>query len=116
MRRDILIGIAIGAAICAPCIAFGPALAPEAAAAPLFAGGLGALALLTAASRHHPAAVGIGGAGLLLIGGYALAAGILVGPAALLAAVLMTGAGILLGARVLRSGASGWRRPGGDPA
>jgi hypothetical protein len=113
MNRTVLIGIGIGAAICAAGIAYGPTipLGPEAAA--LFAGGLGALALMTVAGRHHPASVGVGAAALLAIGGYALAAGILTGPAALGTAVLMAGA-VLLGRSLsgagTRSEASGGER------
>lgn len=113
MNRDILIGIGIGGSICAAGIAYGPALplVPEAAA--VFAGGLGGIALLTAAYRHHPASVGVGATALLFIGGYALAAGILTGPAAILAAVLMAGAALLLGRTLLRGEAPGQRLPGG---
>lgn len=114
MNQNILIGIGIGGSICAAGIAYGPTLplGPEVTA--LFAGGLGALALLVAAYRHHPASVGLGATALLLIGGYALAAGILTGPAALGAAALMAGAGILFGRSLPRGEAPGQRLPGGD--
>jgi hypothetical protein len=111
MNRTVLIGIGTWAAICAAGIAYGPTIGPEAAA--VFAAGLGATAILTAAYQHHPASVGVGGTALLAIGGYALAAGILVGPAALGTAVLMAGAGILLGRSLLRGEAPGQRLPEG---
>ena len=116
MNQNILIGIGIGGSICAAGIAYGPTLplGPEVAA--LFAGGLGALALMTVAGRHHPASVGVGAAALLAIGGYALAARVLVGPAALGTAALMAGAGILLGRTLLRGWAPGQRLPGVDSA
>ncbi len=116
MNQNILTGIGIGGSICAAGIAYGPALplVPEAAA--VFAAGLGATAILTAAYRHHPASVGLGATALLLIGGYALAAGILTGLAALGTAVLMAGAGILLERTLLRGEAPGQRLPGGGSA
>ncbi|MDI6719293.1 MAG: hypothetical protein QMD46_06755 [Methanomicrobiales archaeon] len=116
MNRTVLIGIGTGAAICAAGIAYGPTLplGPEAAA--LFAGGLGALALMTVAGRHHPASVGLGATALLAIGGYALAARVLVGPAALGALALMAGAALLIGRSLLRGEAPGQRLPGGDSA
>lgn len=116
MNREVLAGIGIGAAVCAAGIAYSPniPLVPEVAA--IFAGGLGGIALLTAAWRHHPPAVGLGATALLLIGGFALAAGVLVGPAALLAAALMAGAALLLGRTLLRGGVSAGRLPGGDSA
>ena len=112
MRHDIIAGIGIGGTLCAAGIAYGPTIGPEAAA--VFAAGLGATAILTAAYRHHPASVGVGGTALLAIVGYALAAGILVGPAALGTAALMTGAGILFGRSLPRGEAPGQRLPGGD--
>ena len=113
MNREVLAGIGIGAAICAAGIAYGPTLplGPEAAA--LIAAGLGGIALLTAAYRHHPTSVGLGVTALLLIGGYALAAGILTGPAALGAAALMAGAGIIFGRSLPRGEAPGQRLPEG---
>jgi hypothetical protein len=114
MRHDIIAGIGIGGTLCAAGIAYGPTIGPEAAA--LFAGGLGGIALLVAAYRHHQASVGVGATALLLIGGYALAVGILTGPAALGALALMAGAGILLGRTLLRGWAPGQRLPGGDSA
>ena len=112
MRHDIIAGIGIGGTLCAAGIAYGPTIGPEAAA--LFAAGLGATAILTAAYRHHPTSAGLGVTALLLIGGYALAAGILTGPAALGAAALMAGAGILFGRSLPRGEAPGQRLPGGD--
>lgn len=112
MRHDIIAGIGIGGTLCAAGIAYGPTIGPEAAA--LFAGGLGGIALLTAAYRHYPASVGVGAAALLVVGGYALAAGVLVGAAALGALALMAGAALLIGRALLRGGASGQRLPGGD--
>lgn len=114
MNRDILIGIGTGAAICAAGIVYSPPLGPDVAW--IFAGIIGALALMTVAGRHHPAATGCRATGLVLIGAYAIASGILVGPAALLTAVLMAGAGILLERTLLRGGVSGQRLPGGDSA
>lgn len=107
MRHDIIAGIGIGGTLCAAGIAYGPTIGPEVTA--LFAAGLGGIALLVAAYRHHPASVGVGATALLLIGGYALAAGVIVGPAALGTAALMAGAGILLGRTLLRGGVS-WQR------
>jgi len=114
MNQNILTGIGIGGTLCAVGIAYSPniPLGPEAAA--VFAAGLGATAILTAAYRHHPTSAGLGVTALLLIGGYALAAGILTGPAALGAAALMAGAGILFGRSLPRGEAPGQRLPGGD--
>lgn len=112
MNRDILIGIGISGTICAIGIVSAPPIVPELTA--LFAGGLGALALMTVAGRHHPASVGVGATALLLLGGYALATGILTGAAALGAAALMVGAGILIGRSLLRGEAPGQRLPRGD--
>jgi len=114
MRHDIIAGIGIGGTLCAAGIAYGPTIGPEAAA--VFAAGLGATAILTAAYRHHPASVGVGGTALLAIVGYALAAGILVGPAALGALALMAGAALLLGRTLLRGEAPGQRLPEGGSA
>jgi len=114
MRHDIIAGIGIGGTLCAAGIAYGPTIGPEAAA--VFAGALGGIALLVAAYRHHPASVGVGGTALVAIGGYGIAAGILVGPAALGTAALMTGAALLIGRTLLRGGASAIRLPGGDSA
>jgi len=69
---------------------------------------------MTVAGRHHPASVGVGAAALLVIGGYALAAGVLVGAAALGALALMAGAALLLGRTLLRGWAPGQRLPGRD--
>ena len=110
MTRVVLAGIGIGAAVCAAGIAYGPTIGPEAAA--VFAPGLGGIALLTAAWRHHPASVGLGATALLLIGGYALATGTLTGAAGILAAVLTVGAALLLGRTLLRGWPSGWGLPG----
>lgn len=109
MNQNILTGIGIGGTLCAVGIAYSPniPLVPEAAA--VFAAGLGGIALLVATYRHHPASVGVGATALVLLGGYALAAGILTGPAALGTAALMAGAGILLGRTLLRGGVS-WQR------
>lgn len=114
MNQNILTGIGIGGTLCAVGIAYSPniPLGPEAAA--LFAGGLGGIALLTAAYRHHPASIWLGATALLLIGGYALAAGVLVGAAALGALALMAGAALLLGRTLLRGEAPGQRLPEGD--
>lgn len=116
MNQNILTGIGIGAAVCAAGIAYSPniPLVPEAAA--VFAAGLGATAILTAAFRHHPPAVGLGATALLAIGGFALATGILTGAAALGALALMAGAGILLERTLLRGEAPGQRLPGGGSA
>ena len=116
INRNVLLGIGTGVAICAAGIAYGPTLplGPEAAA--LFAAGLGALALLTVAGRHHPASVGLGATALLLIGGFAIATGILTGAAALGTAALSVGAGIILGRALLRGGASAIRLPWGGNA
>ena len=114
MRHDIIAGIGIGGTLCAAGIAYGPTIGPEAAA--LFAGGLGGIALLVAAYRHHQASVGVGATALLLIGGYALAARVLVGPAALGALALMAGAALLIGRALLRGGASAIRLPWGGNA
>ena len=114
MNRDVLIGIGTGVAICAAGIVYSPPLPliPEVAA--LFGGILGGLAILTVVGRDNPAAVGCRTAGILLIGGFALATGILTGAAALGALALMAGAGILLGRTLLRGGAPGQRLPVGD--
>ena len=116
MNQNILTGIGIGAAVCAAGIAYTPSLplVPEVAA--IFAAGLGGIALLTAAYRHHPTSVGLGVTALLLIGGYALAAGVLVGAAALGALALMAGAALLIGRTLLRGEAPGQRLPEGDSA
>lgn len=116
MNRNVLLGICSGIVFCAAGIVCSPPLplVPEVAA--IFAAGLGATAILTAAYRHHPASVGVGGTALLAIGGYALAAGILTGAAALGAAALMAGAGILLERTLLRGGASVRRLPEGGSA
>lgn len=116
MNREVLAGIGIGAAVCAAGIVYSPniPLVPEVAA--IFAAGLGGIALLVAAYRHHPPAVGLGGTALVLIGAYALAAGILTGPAALGALALMAGAALLLGRSLLRGWASAIRLPEGGSA
>jgi len=114
MNRDILIGIGISGTICAIGIVSAPPIVPELTA--LFAAGLGALALMTAAWRHHHSTVGLGATALLAIGGFALATGILTGAAALGAAPLMVGAAILLGRTLLWGWAPGQRLPGGDSA
>lgn len=113
MNREVLAGIGIGAAICAAGIAFSPSIPTSPEAAALFAAGLGGIALLTAAFRHHPPATGVGATALLLLGGYALATGILTGAAALGAAALMAGVALLIGRTLLRGGAEVRWLPGG---
>ncbi|MFA5410017.1 MAG: hypothetical protein WC343_14685 [Bacilli bacterium] len=101
MNRDIVIGIALGGVICAVGIVFGPILPAGGLAATVITGGMGALTLGILALRRHPASVGAGTAATLVIGGYALAAGVLTGPPAVLALVLMIGVA-LVAAQVLR--------------
>lgn len=111
MNRNVLLGICSGIVFCAAGIVCSPPLGPEAGA--LFAGVLGGLAILTVVGMDNSAATGCRTTGILLIGGFALATGILVGPAALLTAVLMAGAGLLLGRTLLRGGVSAGRLPEG---
>ena len=116
MRHDIIAGIGIGGTLCAAGIAYGPTLPLDPEVTALIAAGLGGIALLVAAYRHHQASVGVGATALLLIGGYALAARVLVGPAALGALALMAGAALLIGRTLLRGEAPGQRLPEGDSA
>lgn len=78
--------------------------------------GIGTGVAICAAGIAYPASVGVGAAALLVIGGYALATGILTGAAALGAAALMVGAGILIGRSILRGEAPGQRLPWGGSA
>jgi hypothetical protein len=83
-KRDIIIGIGLGAIICAAGIVFAPAVP---------AGGLGATII--------SGGLAVGTTATLGTGGYAIAAGVLTGPPAALALVLMAGV-VLVAWQVLR--------------
>ncbi|MDD4454950.1 MAG: hypothetical protein PHI67_06530 [Candidatus Methanomethylophilaceae archaeon] len=100
-KRDIIIGIGLGAIICAAGIVFAPAVPAGGLGATIISGGLGSLALLVLALRRHPASVAVGTTATLGTGGYAIAAGVLTGPPAALALVLMAGV-VLVAWQVLR--------------
>ena len=113
MNRNVLPGICSGIVFCAAGIVCSPPLplGPEAGA--LFAGILGGLALLTVVGRDNSAATACRTTGIVMIGGYAIAAGVLSGPAALGALALMAGAALLIGRALLRGEAPGQRLPEG---
>ena len=100
-KRDVMIGIAFGGVVCTAGIVFGPILPVGGLAATVITGGMGALTLGILALHRHPGSVAVGATSTLVIGAYALAAGVLTGPPAVLALILMVGVA-LVAAQVLR--------------
>ncbi len=104
MENDLKTGIVIGLAICVPGIVFMPPISVGSVGsieAALVCAAIGGLALVTSALRRNSFAVGVGMTSIIVLGGYALLAGVIDGLGALGVAILTLIALIAVVVRVL---------------